>query len=107
VTLRTEDFWLIAAIWGGWLTGTLMMLSALVPKGKCMSYDPQPAPDIAYLRRIGIALLALTIAVGGITVAGCLATSEPMTLAQSVYGNSAATGLALMQPLRNISKTAE
>lgn len=95
----------------GWPTGTLTMLSALVPtlvpKGNRMSYNPQTAPDIAFLRDIGIALLALTIAVGGITVAGCLVTSEPMRLAQSVYSNSAATGWTLMQPLRDISKTAE
>jgi hypothetical protein len=84
--------------------GTLMLLSALFPKGKRMSYYPQSAPDFVFLRNTGMALLALAVAAGAISVIGALKTSEPLVLAQSVDFDAPATGLMLMQPERNISR---
>jgi hypothetical protein len=75
-----------------------MMLSALFPKGNGMSHDAQSAPDIVFLRNIGIALMALTIATGAICVVGSLQYNEPLVLAQSVDGNAATTDLMLIKP---------
>jgi hypothetical protein len=61
-----------------------------------MPYDPQSGPDIVFLRNTGIALLALTLAVGAISVVGSLKTRElvePVVLAQSVDGGSPAADL--------------
>jgi hypothetical protein len=83
------------------------MLSALFPKGKRMSHDAQSVPDIALLRNIGMALLALTIAVGAICVVGGLKSREPWVPPQFVDDNAAATGLMLKQSVRNISQPEE
>jgi hypothetical protein len=48
-----------------------------------MPYDPQSVPDVVYLRNTGFALLALTVAVGAISVVGVLKTSQPLIIAQS------------------------
>ena len=58
-----------------------------------MSYDPQSAPDIVFLRKTGIALVVLTLAVGAISVVGTLKTNEPVVLAHSVDVGSSAAGL--------------
>jgi hypothetical protein len=87
--------------------GTLTLFTALFPKGKRMSYDPQSAPDMVFFRNTGIALLALTVAVGAISVVGALKTSEPLVLAQSVGGDAAATSLKLRQSERTISQPEE
>ena len=84
-----------------------MMLSALFPKGKTMSHDAQSAPDIVFLRNIGIVLMALTVATGAICVVGGLKYSEPLVLAQSVNDNAAATDLMLIKPIQNISQPEE
>ena len=68
-----------------------------------MPYDAQPAPDIAFLRYTGIALLALAITAGAISVVGVLKTSEPLTMAQSAESAAPATDLMLQQMERNIS----
>ena len=65
-----------------------MLFGALFPKGKTMSHDPQSAPDIVFLRNIGIALVALTVAAGTISVVEGLKTSEPVLLAQSMDVNA-------------------
>jgi hypothetical protein len=75
-----------------------MMLSALFPEGNGMSHDAQSAPDIVFLRNIGIALLALTVATGTICVVGILKYGEPLVLAQSVDGNAATADLTLIKP---------
>ena len=75
-----------------------MFFSALSPKGNRMSHDAQSAPDIVFLRNIGIALIALTVATGTICVVGSLKYSEPLALAQSVDDNAAATDLMLIKP---------
>jgi hypothetical protein len=62
---------------------------------------------MVFLRNTGIALLALTVAVGAISMVGALKTSEPLVLAQSVDGDAAATGLKFKQPERNISQPEE
>ena len=80
-----------------------MTLSALFPKGKTMSHDAQSAPDILFLRNIGIALIALTVATGSICVVGSLKSSESLVLAQSVDDNASATDLILIKPIKNIS----
>ena len=67
-----------------------MLFSALSPEGNKMAHDAQSTPDIAFLRNIGITLLALTVAVGAISVVGCLKTSEPWMLAQSLDINTTA-----------------
>ena len=87
--------------------GTLMLFSALFPKGKRMSYDPQSAPDIVFLRNTGMALLALTIATGAISVIVTLKTSEPLVLAQSVDADAPVTSLMLQKMERNISRREE
>ena len=69
-------------------------------------YDAQSAPDIAFLRNTGIALLALTVAVGAISVVLALKTSEPLVLVQSVGGDAPATDLILQQMERNIPQAA-
>ena len=84
-----------------------MMLSALFPKGNRMSHDAQSAPDIVFLRNIGMALLALTVATGAICVVGSLKYSEPLVLAQSVDDNATATDLMLKQSVRIISQPEE
>jgi len=84
-----------------------MFFSALSPKGNRMSHDAQSVPDIAFLRNIGMALLALTVATGTICVVGILKYSEPLVLAQSVDGNAAATDLMLFKPIQNISQPEE
>ena len=61
-----------------------------------MSHDAQSAPDIAFLRNIGITLIALTVAVGAISVVGCLKTSEPWMLAQSLDGNTTASDVGIL-----------
>ncbi len=63
-----------------------------------MSHDAQSAPDIIFLRNIGIVLMALTVATGAICVVGSIKYSEPLVLAQSVDGNAAATDLMLIKP---------
>ena len=68
-----------------------------------MPYEPQLAPDLVFLRNTGIALLALTIAVGGITIFGSLKVNDPLVLAQSVDVGPPTTGLILKQIERNIS----
>jgi hypothetical protein len=73
--------------------GILMLFSALFPKGKRMSYDPQLEPDIVFLRNIGIALVALTLSIGAISVIGTLKTSNAVVLAESVDVGSSAAGL--------------
>ena len=72
-----------------------------------MSHDSQAAPDIVFLRNIGIALVALTVATGTVSVVGCLKTSEPLLLAQSMDGNAAAVGLMLKQTAQNIAQPKE
>ena len=62
-----------------------------------MSHDVQSAPDIAFFRNIGITLLALTVAVGAISVIGCLKTSETSMLAQSLEGNTTASGASILK----------
>ena len=84
-----------------------MMLSALFPKGKTMSHDAQSAPDIVFLRNIGIVLMALTVATGAICVVGGLKYSEPLVLAQSVGDNAAATDLMLIKVIQNVSQPEE
>ena len=69
-----------------------------------MSYDLRSAPDIVFLRNTGMALLALTVAAGAISVVGALKTSEPLVLAQSVDADAPATGLMLQKMERNISQ---
>ena len=69
--------------------------------------DAQSVPDIAFLRNIGIALLAATFAAGAISVVGVLKTSEQVELAQSVDPDAAATALMLQQIERNISRREE
>lgn len=70
-------------------------------------YDPQLAPDIGFLRNTGIALLALTVAVGAISVAGALNAGEPLVLAQTVDGGAPVTDLMLQQIEQNISRREE
>ena len=65
-------------------------------------YDAQSAPDIAFFRNTGIALLALTVAVGAVSVIVALKTSEPPVVAQSVDGDAPATDLMLQQTEGNI-----
>ena len=65
--------------------------------------DPQSAPDMVFFRNTGIALLALTVAAGAISVVGVLKTSEPLTMAQSAESAAPATDLMLQQMERNIS----
>ena len=65
-------------------------------------YDAQSAPDMVFLRNTGIALLALTVVAGAISVAGALKTNEPLVLARSVEGDTPATDLMLQQMERNI-----
>jgi hypothetical protein len=74
-----------------------MLLSALFRKGKTMAHDAQSAPDVAFLRNIGIALVAITVAVGAIGVVGCLNTSEPWMLAQSLDGNTTASDAGILK----------
>lgn len=83
------------------------MLSALFPKGKTMSHDAQSAPDIVFLRNIGIALVALAVATGAICVVGGLKSGEPWVPPQFVDDNAAATGLVLRQSVQNISQPEE
>jgi len=83
------------------------MLSALFPKGKRMSHDPQSVPDIAFLRNIGMVLLALTVAVGAICVVGGLKSSELWVPPQFVDDNAAAADLMLIKPIQNISQPKE
>jgi hypothetical protein len=78
------------------LAGTLMLISALFPKGKSMTHHAQSAPDIAFLRNIGIALLGLTVAVGAISVVGCLKAGEPWMVAQSLDGNITASDVGIL-----------
>ena len=66
-----------------------------------MSHEAQSTPDIAFLRNIGMALLALTVAVGTISVVGSLKTSEPLELPQSVEGNAVATNLEVASNSQN------
>jgi hypothetical protein len=82
-------------------TGTFVSINALFPKGKTMPYEPQLAPDLVFLRNPGIALLALTIAVGGITIFGFLKVNDPLPLTQSVAVGPQ-TGLVLKQIERHI-----
>jgi hypothetical protein len=72
-----------------------------------MPCDPQSAPDIVFLRNTGIALLALTVAVGAISIVGALKTSKPLMLAQSAEGAVPAADLLLQQIERNISRREE
>ena len=51
-----------------------------------MPDGPQLVPDIVFLRNAGIALLALTVALGAISVVGSLEATAPLKLAQSVDG---------------------
>ena len=57
------------------------------------SFDPQSGSDLVFLRNTGITLVALTLAVGAISVVGSLKTSNPVVLAQSVDVSSSAAGL--------------
>ena len=66
------------------------------------SHHPHLEPDVVFLRNTGIALLALTVMVGAISVAGVLKTSEPLIMAQSAEGAAPATDLMLQQMERNI-----
>ena len=59
-----------------------------------MSHEVQSKPDIAFLRNMGLALFALTIAVGAISIFGSLKTSERLNL--SVEGNIVATNVKLV-----------
>jgi hypothetical protein len=67
-----------------------------------MPYDPQSAPDVVYLRNTGFALLALTVAVGAISVVGVLKTSEPLIMTQSAERAVPAADSLLQQMERNI-----
>jgi hypothetical protein len=60
------------------------------------------APDIGFLRNTGIALFALTAAVGAITIFGSLTTGDQSVLAQSVDIDSPTSNLRLKQMDRNI-----
>ena len=51
-----------------------------------MPDDQQLLPDIAFFRNAGIALLALTVALGTISVVGSLKATAPFMLVQSVDG---------------------
>ena len=67
-------------------------------------YDTQSAPDVVYLRNTGIALLALTLAAGAISVVGALKTGESLILAQSAASAALAADSLLQQIERNISQ---
>ena len=67
-------------------------------------YDTQSAPDVVYLRNTGIALLALTLAAGAISVVGALKTGESLILAQSAASAAPAADSLLQQIERNISQ---
>ena len=67
-------------------------------------YDTQSAPDVVYLRNTGIALLALTLAAGAISVVGALKTGESLILAQSAARAAPAADSLLQQIERNISQ---
>lgn len=79
-----------------YLAGTLALLRALSPKGKRMTHNAQSAPDIAFLRNIGMTLLALTFAVGAISVVGCMNADEPLMVAQSPDGNKTASNVGIL-----------
>ncbi len=68
--------------------GTLVLPIALSAKGKTMTQDSQSTPDIAFFQIIGMTLLALTFAVGAITIVGSMKVSEPSMLAQSLVGHT-------------------
>jgi hypothetical protein len=57
---------------------------------------------MVFLRNTGIALLALTVAAGAISVVGALKAIEPVVLTQSVESDTPATDLMLQQMERNI-----
>ena len=65
-------------------------------------YDPQSAPDVVFLRHTGFALLALTVVVGAISVAGVLKFNEPLIMAQSAERAAPAADSLLQQIERNI-----
>ena len=73
------------------------MLSALSAKGKSMILDAQSAPDITFLRNIGIILLGLTVVVGAISVVGCLQAGEPWMIAQSLDDNTTASNGGILR----------
>jgi hypothetical protein len=60
------------------------------------------APDIGFLRNTGIALCALTAAVGAITIFGSITISDQSVLAQSVDVDSPTSSLRLKQIDRDI-----
>ena len=68
------------------------------------TYDPQSAPDVVYLRNTGLALLALTVVAGAISVVGALKTSQPLFMAQSAASAAPEAGSLLQQIERNISQ---
>ena len=57
---------------------------------------------MVFLRNTGIALLALTVAAGAISVGGALKAIEPVVLTQSADGDAPATDLMLQQMETNI-----
>ncbi len=65
-------------------------------------YDPQSAPDVAFLRNTGFALLAFTLAVGAISVVGVLKTSETLIMAESAESAAPAANSLLQQIERYI-----
>jgi hypothetical protein len=68
-----------------------------------MSPEHELAPDIGFLRNTGIALIALTAAVGAITIFGSLKVNDSLVLSQSVDVGPPTMGPILRQIERNIS----
>ena len=60
-----------------------------------MPQDPQSAPDVGFLRNTGIALFALTLAVGAIAVVGSLKTVRPSVSTQSIGAAAQSNDFAL------------
>ena len=58
-----------------------------------MPIAPIGEPDVVFLRNIGLALLAATIAVGSIGVAGSLNSKEPQVMAGAIVGETLAVDL--------------